>query len=136
GDLRAVLGLDHALKVGQVDVVGPKPGMVQPAKAAGENALAWALSQKDAAAVGALDVVVLRIRELDAVERLEPHLAVSRSTYFASTSTSRVTSSPGSSDPRVVVSSVCRTSATSNASSLRPLMVSETPSTVIDPFST
>ena len=36
----------------------------------------------------------------------------SRSTYFASTSTSRLTASPGESPPRVVTSSVCGTSAT------------------------
>src|SRR2546422_10651247 len=110
--------------------------MHQPAKGAGESALAAALGQEDAADIGAVDVVVLRIREFDAVERLEPHLAVSRSTYLASTSTSRFTSAPGSSDPSVVVSSVCRTRATSKASSRRPLIVSETPSTGIDPLST
>ena len=136
GNLRAVLSLDHALEVGQVHVVGPHPRMVEATKAAGQLTLAAALGQEDAADVRTADLVVLRVGELDAVERCEPHLAVSRSTYLARTSTSRFTSSPGASEPSVVASSVCRTSATSNASSVTAAIVSETPSTVIEPFST
>ena len=59
-----------------------------------------------------------------------------RSTYLASTSTSRLTSRPGASAPSVVASSVCGTSATANESSASSAIVSETPSTVIEPFST
>src|SRR5206468_8256630 len=62
--------------------------------------------------------------------------SISFSTYLASTSTSRLTSAPGSSAPSVVTSSVCGISATSKASPRRPAIVSETPSTVIEPFST
>ncbi len=60
----------------------------------------------------------------------------SRSTYFASTSTSRLTESPGSSEPSVVASSVCGMSATAKPSSSRAATVSEVPSTAIEPFST
>ena len=59
-----------------------------------------------------------------------------RSTYFARTSTSRFTRRPGSSSASVVSASVCGISATSNASSCSAAIVSETPSTVIEPFST
>ena len=62
--------------------------------------------------------------------------ATSRSTYFASTSTSRFTGRPGARSRSVVASSVCGTSATANASSSSSATVSETPSTVIEPFST
>ncbi len=62
--------------------------------------------------------------------------SMSFSTYLASTSTSRLTSSPGSAAPSVVTSSVCGISATSNASPRRAAIVSETPSTAIEPFST
>ena len=61
---------------------------------------------------------------------------MSRSTYFASTSASRFTAWPGRSEDRVVASSVCGTSATAKASELSSATVSETPSTVIEPFST
>ncbi len=66
----------------------------------------------------------------------ELHAGSSFSTYFASTSASRLTSSPGARFPSVVTSSVCGTSATSNALSSRAVMVSATPSTVTEPFST
>ena len=62
--------------------------------------------------------------------------STSRSTYFASTSTSRFTERPGPSSPSVVAVSVCGTSATANASSYSSATVSDTPSTVIEPFST
>ena len=45
------------------------------------------------------------------------HRVVSRSTYFARTSTSRLTGSPGSREPSVVASSVCGMSATAKPSS-------------------
>ena len=60
----------------------------------------------------------------------------SRSTYFARTSTSRLTSPPGSSAPSVVASSVCGTSAIANAVVVDLRDVSETPSTASEPFST
>src|ERR671937_1770884 len=60
----------------------------------------------------------------------------SRSTYFARTSVSRLTLSPGSSAPSVVTSSVCGTRATANPRSSSPATVSETPSIAIEPFST
>src|SRR5207253_3501459 len=110
--------------------------MVEAPETAGQNAVAPTLGDEDTADVGAADVVMLRIGELDAVMRGEPHRAASRSTYLARTSTSRLTPSPGSSEPSVVASSVCRTRATSKASSVRAVIVSETPSTVIEPFST
>src|SRR5215212_2967382 len=136
GDLRSVVGLDHSLEVREVDVVRPQPRMVETAKAARQSALAAAFGQEDPAHVRAVDAVGLLVRELDQVEGLEPHRAASRSTYLASTSTSRFNSSPGSSEPSVVAASVCRTSATANESSVRAVIVSETPSTVIEPFST
>ncbi len=68
--------------------------------------------------------------------RRAPHRVTSRSTYFASTSTSRFTSSPGASPERVVSASVCGISAMVNASPPSDATVSETPSTVIEPFST
>src|SRR5947208_3153802 len=135
-DPRPVLGLDHALEIGQIDVVEAKPRVIQAAKTAGQSALAATFGQEDAADVRAVDLVVLRIGELDTVKRGEPHRRASRSTYLARTSTSRLTPSPGSSEPSVVASSVCRTRATSKASSARAVIVSETPSTVIEPFST
>ena len=58
-----------------------------------------------------------------------------RSTTFPSTSASRLTSSPGSSRPRVVTASVCGISATSKPSSSKAATVRETPSTAIEPFS-
>src|SRR5581483_10231895 len=58
------------------------------------------------------------------------------STYFASTSTSRLTSSPGSREPSVVTSSVCGMSATAKPSSSTAATVSDVPSTAIEPFST
>src|SRR5581483_6787565 len=61
--------------------------------------------------------------------------ASSRSTYFASTSTSRFTSSPGASAPRVVAASVCGTSATAKPSASTAATVSETPASAIEPFS-
>ena len=58
------------------------------------------------------------------------------STYFASTSASRLTRLPGTSSESVVSASVCGISATSKPVSSTAATVSETPSTVIDPFST
>jgi hypothetical protein len=136
GDPRAVVRLDHALEVGQIDVVGPQSRVIEAAEATAQEALAAAFGKKDAADVRAIDVLMLRVGELDAVERLEPHLAARRSTYLARTSTSRLTLSPVFSEPSVVASSVWRTNATSKASSLSAAIVSETPSTVIEPFST
>src|SRR5207244_12558091 len=60
----------------------------------------------------------------------------SRSTYFASTSVSRLTLSPAASRPRLVISNVCGISATAKPASSTAATVSETPSTAIDPFST
>src|SRR3712207_5408635 len=72
---------------------------------------------------------------LDRRER--PHRwATSLSTYFARTSTSRLTVAPGAAAPSVVRSSVSGMSETSNASSSSALTVSEMPSTAIEPFST
>src|SRR5262249_7484266 len=62
--------------------------------------------------------------------------ATSRSTYFASTSVSRLTSAPGSRLPRVVTASVCGISATAKPLSSTAATVSDTPSTAIEPFST
>ena len=59
---------------------------------------------------------------------------ISRSTYLASTSTSRLTVVPGSARPRLVRSSVSGISETVNDRSSRSATVSETPSTVIDPL--
>src|SRR5690349_23035422 len=65
-----------------------------------------------------------------------PQADASRSAYFASRSTSTLTSSPGPSAPSVVFSSVNGTSAISTPSSRRAATVSETPSRAIEPFST
>ena len=59
-----------------------------------------------------------------------------RSTYFARTSTSRLTSSPGRSAASVVAASVCGTSTISTPWSSSAAIVSETPWTAIEPFST
>jgi hypothetical protein len=64
------------------------------------------------------------------------HRATSFSTYFATTSTSRLTRVPAAAQPSVVRSSVSGISDTSNVSSSIRAMVSETPSTAIEPFST
>src|SRR5579875_2108999 len=61
---------------------------------------------------------------------------ISRSTYFASTSTSRLTVMPGSACPRFVRSSVSGINETVNDRSSRSATVSDTPSTVIDPLYT
>ena len=58
------------------------------------------------------------------------------STYFATTSTSRLTGVPGAAAPSVVRSSVSGISETENASSVTSTTVSETPLTAIEPFST
>src|SRR5262249_8807749 len=65
-------------------------------------------------------------------------VASSRSTYFAKTSTSRLTGSPGALVPSVVTASVCGMTATSKlpAASSRDATVRLMPSTVIEPFST
>ena len=62
--------------------------------------------------------------------------STSLSTYFASTSTSRLTGCPGAAAPRFVRSSVSGISETANATSVTAATVSETPSTAIEPFST
>jgi hypothetical protein len=58
------------------------------------------------------------------------------STYFATTSTSTLTASPGASSRSVVRSSVSGISATAKRSSSAEIAVSETPSSATDPFST
>ena len=60
----------------------------------------------------------------------------SRSTYFASTSASRFTASPAWSPESVVSRSVCGTSAMPTPRSSSAAIVSETPSTASEPFST
>ena len=67
--------------------------------------------------------------------------AVIRSTYLASTSTSRLTGSPGARSPRVVPVSVVGIRLTPNQCSSAPgadtpVTVRETPLTVMEPFST
>src|SRR5690606_8233673 len=62
--------------------------------------------------------------------------ATNFSTYFAITSTSRFTGSPGCLRPRVVIASVVGIRLTENESSVTDTTVSDTPSTVIDPFGT
>ena len=62
--------------------------------------------------------------------------AVSRSTYLATTSTSRLTVSPGARTPSVVCAKVVGINATVKASGATSTTVSETPSTAIEPFST
>ena len=62
-------------------------------------------------------------------------LPISRSTYLASTSTSRFTGSPGCFAPSVVARSVSGIRPTSNQSAPTALTVSDTPSTAIEPFS-
>src|SRR5581483_297345 len=73
-------------------------------------------------------------------DRCEPHHdsfhASRRSTYFAVTSTSRLTRSPASLWPRVVTSAVCGMTATVKPSSSTSTTVRLTPSTVIEPFVT
>jgi hypothetical protein len=73
---------------------------------------------------------------LDGAERRVRHGTLSFSTYFASTSTSRLTVRPGAAAPSVVRSSVSGISDTSNPSSSTAETVSDTPSTAIEPFST
>ena len=63
-------------------------------------------------------------------------IGTSFSTYLASTSTSRLTGRPGSAVPSVVRSSVSGMSDTENETSSIAETVSDTPSTVIEPFST
>src|SRR5205085_8710341 len=83
-------------------------------------------------------------RVLDGVQaqaRRHRRLSSRRSTYFAITSTSRLTGSPGARRPIVVSRRVVGMRLTSNqgaasSTSLTALTVSETPSTAIDPFST
>src|SRR5207344_2997114 len=62
--------------------------------------------------------------------------ATSDSTYFASTSTSRLTARSRAPGPRVVTSMVWGISATVNASGSRSATVRLTPSTAMLPFST
>src|SRR5262249_18729263 len=71
-------------------------------------------------------------------DRVQGHdwLLRSFSTYFATTSTSRLTGSPTPLAPSVVSFSVVGMSPTPNDSSVTCVTVSDTPSTVIEPFST
>ena len=62
--------------------------------------------------------------------------STSFSTYFANTSTSRLTGCPGAAAPRFVRSRVSGISDTENATSVTEATVSEMPSTAIEPFST
>ena len=62
--------------------------------------------------------------------------SASFSTYLARMSTSRLTGVPGAAVPRLVRSSVSGMSETSKEASSMRATVSETPSTVIEPFST
>ncbi len=76
-------------------------------------------------------------RVLDGRERgCGLHRATSFSTYFANTSTSRLTTVPGAAPPSVVRCSVSGMSDTSKASPEIALTVSETPFTAMEPFST
>src|SRR5439155_3975635 len=81
------------------------------------------------------DGVVDRV-EHGAVDLRLGHRVTSRSTYFASTSTSRFTGSPGSTRPSVVTSSVCGIRATVKRWSSTAATVRLTPSTATEPFST
>src|SRR5437763_9408365 len=83
-----------------------------------------------------LSLADLLDRLLDGRECGRAHFVTRRSTYFASTSTSRLTGSPGASAPSVVAANVCGTSATAKPSSSSAATVSEVPSTAIEPFST
>ena len=74
------------------------------------------------------------------LDRRERHgqfslVASSRSTYFASTSTSRLTGWPTSRNPRLVTPRVCGMTATVNESGPSAATVRLTPSTVIEPLS-
>ena len=64
------------------------------------------------------------------------HRFTNLSTYFASTSTSRLTVSPGFAEPRLVRSSVSGIRETVKDPLFVPATVSDTPSTAIDPFDT
>src|SRR5205085_7615702 len=133
-DRGAVAGLDRAVERRQVAPVGAPAGPVRGAEASRDAALRAPLGEEQQLVAGAER---LRVAKAQAVERLEPHPAgSSRSTYFATTSTSRFTGAPGRRSPSVVAASVCGTSATSKASSSRDVIVSATPWSVIDPFST
>ena len=136
GQERAVVGLDDAVEVGHVDVVASEPRVVEPAEPAGHLSLDPPLSEEKPERVRPAGEVVLRVGEADPVQRLEPHRAASLSTYFATTSTSRFTSSPSATPPSVVTSRVCGMSATVNELSPRPAIVRLTPSTAMEPFST
>src|SRR5690606_964628 len=72
-----------------------------------------------------------------------PARPISLSTYFASTSTSMFTGSPGTRPPRMVISKVVGINATLNSAGSPPspgsvteTTVSDTPSTAMEPFST
>src|SRR6185312_453604 len=67
---------------------------------------------------------------------LTAHRSTSFSTYFASTSTSRLTVRPGTAEPRLVRSRVSGIRETLSDSASTALTVRLTPSTAIDPFST
>ena len=81
-------------------------------------------------------VVPLRAMEGGVLRGHEVLHSSMRSTYFATTSTSRFTGSPTDLDPSVVSPSVVGMSETVNESRAASTTVSDTPSTVMEPFST
>src|SRR5207249_6707811 len=117
-DRRAVVGLDRTLEIRQVGLVRSPSRVVRAAKVSVEPPLTPAFGDEEVRALQPvrpleLGMPVLGITERHAIQRLEPHArATSRSTYFASTSTSMFTTSPGPRAPSVVTASVCGTSAT------------------------
>src|SRR5581483_2890604 len=70
------------------------------------------------------------------LERAHARAPNRRSTYFASTATSRFTVVPGSASPKLVRSSVSGIRDTVKDRSSSSATVSETPSTAMEPFST
>src|SRR5207302_11027562 len=72
----------------------------------------------------------------DRVFNAAQHQRTNFSTYFAITSTSRLTGAPTATRPSVVTSSVVGIRLTASESPSIQDTVSDTPSTVIDPFST
>ena len=115
-DVGAVVGLDRAAAGAgsQLPSARRRARFAAAEAAARRGPRAAALGDQQPLVAG---VARLGVAEREPVERLEPHRGSSRSTYFASTSTSRLTSSPGSSAPSVVTASVCGTSATAKPSS-------------------
>src|SRR5918999_897391 len=94
-DRGPVLRLDHALEIRQERAVGAAARMVGAPQDARDAALAAAFGEEEVLLLGAeIDRPGVGIRERRAVGRLELHRRTSRSTYLASTSTSRFTGSP------------------------------------------